>query len=203
MWRWFPQQRQSFLANQVVLSGRRRAQGIASRGRTKSLQPSLNLWWCWTRGELPKRLHLFSWFTQKVPHQCFTSLWQLFYFICTMQVKISLYIGYLVFVLFIWIQLYSGWLVFGAHFATVGLRIVRWTFQVYCARVVYLEHIVQELICAFYIWSTLYKSWSLPCIFGAHCTRGCAREKTRSSRRLLCRPSGHGQTGGVQRRLLF
>ena len=145
MWRWFPQQRQSFLANQVVLSGRRRAQGITSRGRTKSLQPSLNLWWCWTRGELPKRLHLFSWFTQKVPHQCFTSLWQLFYFICTMQVKISLYIGYLVFVLFIWIQLYSGWLVFGAHFATVGLRIVRWTFQVYCARVVYLEHIVQEV----------------------------------------------------------
>ena len=67
------------------------------------------------------------------------------YALCTMQVKISLYIGYLVFVLFIWIQLYSGWLVFGAHFATVGLRIVRWTFQVYCARVVYLEHIVQEV----------------------------------------------------------
>ena len=155
MWRWFPQQRQSFLANQVVLSGRRRAQGIASSGRTKSLQPSLNLWWCWTWGEekmmvRTKRLHLVSWFTQKAPHQNVPHPFSNpFNSICTLQVKISLYVGYLVSALFIWIQLYRGWLVFGAHFAAVGLHIVRWIFEVYCTRVdlylVYLEHIVQEV----------------------------------------------------------
>ena len=75
-------------------------------------------------------------------------------------------------------------------------------------RLVYLNPIVQWLVG---LWSTFCNSWSshcqmnIPsilckgCIFGAHRTRGCAREKTRSSRRLLCRPSGHGQTGGVQR----
>ena len=103
MWRWFPQQRQSFLANQVVLSGRRKAQGIASSGRTKSLRPSLNLWWCWTWGEekmmvRPKHLHLVSWFTRKVPHQNVSHPFSNpFNSICTLQVKISLYIGYLVF----------------------------------------------------------------------------------------------------------
>ena len=43
-----------------------------------------------------------------------------------------------------------------------------------------MEHIVQELICAFYIWSTLYKSWSLPCIFGAQ-----VQEVAHERRRVL------------------
>ena len=164
-----------------------------------------------------------------------TLLLHMHYAQCTMQVKISLYIGYLVFVLFIWIQLYSGWLVFGAHFATVGLRIVRWTFQVYCARVVYLEHIVQEvaherrrvLVGACYVdhrvtgrqeackggsfFRTMlqiyfHSAFTFILSFDLRQTPYSLFVRFNSnlcSQGLLCRPSGHGQTGGVQRRILF
>ena len=133
----------------------------------------------------PKRLHLVSWFTQKVLRHFFEGFPS--HSLATLLTLYALYISRSLCILDIWSSpcLFEsnctrvGWslaCIFGAHYAIVGLRIVRWILEIHCTR-----------------------GWSLPCIFGAHLTRGCAREKTRSSRRLLCRPSGHGQTGGAQR----
>ena len=143
MWRWFLQQRQSFLANQVVLSGRRKAQGIASSGRTKSLRPSLNLWWCWIWGEekilvCPMRLHLVSWL-KKSPINASHPFSNLFTSHAQCRSRSLCF--------------WSSPCLFESNCTGVGWSLEhileQLVFEVYCTRVdlhlVYLEHMVQEV----------------------------------------------------------